>query len=153
MYSSAHHQGSPDFDHHAGAHGQGYSAAGNLQSQNPSPSGSNDDLDRTPAGDANARDSYLDSDLEMRKYQGLSAAGVSGYQAVGDVSEPGSPVNEGSYERSHESSSSGTKVEAASSSRLPRPETMSSEGSYDARNNYPVRSSNARFRTISCSES
>ncbi|GAA5984015.1 hypothetical protein JCM11641_005568 [Rhodosporidiobolus odoratus] len=112
---------------------------------NPSPTGSHEDLEPSSAdplhgqfatgGDGARPDSYVDSDLEMRKYQGLSASGVAGYQAVGDLSEPGSPVQEGSYERSHESGSSGTKVDQGSTSRLPRPETMSSEGSYDARHN------------------
>lgn len=131
MYSSSHQQGSPEFvAPGAPSRGGGYSA--DNSSNDPSPSGSNDALDRQ-------RESYMDSDLEMRKYQGLSATGVTGYQAVGgDASEPGSPVAEGSYERSHESSSSGTKVDPASSSRLPRPETMSSEGSYDNRHQYPV---------------
>lgn len=81
------------------------------------------------------RESYMDSDLEMRKYQGLSASGVQGYQAVtGDHSEPGSPTGEnGSYERSHESGSSGTKVETPGGQRHQRPDTMSSDGSYDMR--------------------
>jgi hypothetical protein len=84
------------------------------------------------------RESFVDSDLEMRKYQGLSASGVQGYQAVqGDHSEPGSPTGEnGSYERSHESGSSGTKVETGGQ-RGPRPETMSSDGSYDLRSGGP----------------
>lgn len=80
------------------------------------------------------RESFLDSDLEMRKYQGLSslsASGVAGYQAVGgEHSEPGSPVQGEGYERSHESGSSGTKVDRAVN---PRPETMSSDGSFDNR--------------------
>lgn len=80
------------------------------------------------------RESFMDSDLEMRKYQGLSASGVAGYQAVGgDASEPGSPTQNEGYERSHESGSSGTKVESGSVSRAARPETMSSDGSYDHR--------------------
>ena len=85
----------------------------------------------SPAG--SRRESYVDSDLEMRKYQGLSASGVQGYQAVtGDHSEPGSPTGEnGSYERSHESGSSGTKVETPGGQRHQRPDTMSSDGSYD----------------------
>ncbi|POY71974.1 hypothetical protein BMF94_4983 [Rhodotorula taiwanensis] len=143
MYSSSHQQGSPDYAHlGASPRVEGYSAD-NVSSSNPSPSGSNDALDRSPSGSgsdaARDRESYIDSDAEMRKYQGLSAGGgVGGYSAVGgDASEPGSPINDGSYERSHESGSSGTKVDPASSSRLPRPETMSSEGSFDARNNYP----------------
>ncbi|KAI5478547.1 egghead protein (zeste-white 4 protein), glycosyltransferase family 2 protein [Pseudohyphozyma bogoriensis] len=87
----------------------------------------------SPAG--SRRESFMDSDLEMRKYQGLShlsASGVQGYSAVGagDQSEPGSPVQNEGYERSHESGSSGTKVDRPTNAR---PETMSSEGSYDQR--------------------
>ncbi|GAA5994904.1 uncharacterized protein JCM10292_004422 [Rhodotorula paludigena] len=136
MYSSQQHNpsspdlGAPSSSQHNYSRPGAYNSSGN-----PSPSGSNDDLEPSSADPLHAghpRESYMDSDLEMRKYQGLSASGVAGYNAVGDVSEPGSPVNEGSYERSHESSSSGTKVDPASISRATRPETMSSEGSYDA---------------------
>lgn len=88
------------------------------------------DADSNPSS---RRESFLESDLEMRKYQGLSASGVAGYQAVGpgDVSEPGSPIQGEGYERSNESGSSGTKVDQAG--RSVRPVTMSSDGSYDAR--------------------
>jgi hypothetical protein len=145
MYSSsAQHSG--DYNQQNNAN---FSRPGAYGSADPSPTGSNDDLEPSSAdplraqfssggGDAHRPESYMDSDLEMRKYQGLSASGVAGYSAVGDISEPGSPVQEGSYERSHESGSSGTKVDQGSS-RLPRPETMSSEGSYDARHNQNVR--------------
>ncbi|CDR39189.1 RHTO0S04e02630g1_1 [Rhodotorula toruloides] len=133
MYSSSHQNpSSPDFG--AGSsqpQAANYSRPGAYgSSADPSPTGSHDDLDPNLARE---RESYMDSDLEMRKYQGLSASGVAGYQAVGDVSEPGSPVHEGSYERSHESGSSGTKVDAPSNSRMARPETMSSDGSFDAK--------------------
>ncbi|GAA5944520.1 hypothetical protein JCM10213_008052, partial [Rhodosporidiobolus nylandii] len=142
MYSS-----SGDYADQAGGANANFSRPGAYGSSDPSPTGSHDDLE--PSSDDPLRsqfasggaeqggvrpDSYMDADLEMRKYQGLSASGVAGYQAVGDASEPGSPVHEGSYERSHESGSSGTKVDQGST-RLPRPETMSSEGSYEARNN------------------
>lgn len=141
MYSSSARQG--DYDSSA-QHGTNFSRPGAYGSANPSPTGSNDDLEPSSAdplrgqfssgADAHRPESYMDSDLEMRKYQGLSASGVAGYSAVGDISEPGSPVQEGSYERSHESGSSGTKVDQGSSSRLPRPDTMSSEGSYHNQN-------------------
>ncbi|KAK4057614.1 hypothetical protein OIO90_001261 [Microbotryomycetes sp. JL221] len=92
------------------------------------------DIDDSDSAPISRRESFMDSDLEMRKYQGLSASGVAGYQAVGgDHSEPGSPTGDnGSYERSHESGSSGTKVDQPSG-RNARPETMSSDGSYDHR--------------------
>lgn len=95
----------------------------------------NSPYDNPESNPDSRRESYMDSDLEMRKYQGLSASGVQGYQAVtGDQSEPGSPTGEnGSYERSHESGSSGTKVETPGGQRHHRPDTMSSDGSYDMR--------------------
>lgn len=88
------------------------------------------DADSNPGS---RRESFIDSDLEMRKYQGLSASGVAGYQAVGpgETSEPGSPTQGEGYERSNESGSSGTKVDQTG--RVGRPVTMSSDGSYDAR--------------------
>ncbi|GAA5832241.1 hypothetical protein JCM11251_004290 [Rhodosporidiobolus azoricus] len=152
MYSSSAQNPQQGYDAANPASGSStnFSRPGAYGSADPSPTGSNDDLEPSSAdplrgqsaggadhlhqGGAARPDSYIDSDLEMRKYQGLSASGVAGYQAVGDASEPGSPVQEGSYERSHESGSSGTKVEG-SNSRLARPETMSSEGSYEARGN------------------
>ena len=69
-------------------------------------------------------------DGQPRFNSNLSAA--AGYQSVdraGDASEPGSPTHGGEgYERSNESGSSGTKVEPG---QRPRPDTMSSEGSYE----------------------
>lgn len=102
---------------------------------NPSPEPSASDPLNTDGSDHSRQGSFMEgsADLDHRKYQGLSAGGVPGYQAVQDHSEPGSPVLEGAYERSHESGSSGTKVDQGSSSRLPRPDTMSSESSFDNR--------------------
>ncbi|GAA5949158.1 hypothetical protein JCM21900_004887 [Sporobolomyces salmonicolor] len=149
MYSANPQSNPADYDAHV-ASGGAASSSTNFSRPgaygNPSPTGSQDEeqhlepnsadpLRTTFGADSNERESYMDSDLEMRKYQGLSASGVAGYQAVGDSSEPGSPIQEGSYERSHESGSSGTKVDQGSNTRLPRPETMSSEGSYEQRNN------------------
>lgn len=77
------------------------------------------------------RESFIDSEPDnSRRYnQGLSASSVAGYQTVGgEHSEPGSPAHNEGYERSHESGSSGTKVDQ---SQNPRPDTMSSEGSYE----------------------
>lgn len=122
MYSSNPQSNPADYDSHVASGGE----------QRPANYDSAGDDHLNPASNFGARESYMDSDLEMRKYQGLSASGVQGYSAVGDASEPGSPVQEGSYERSHESGSSGTRVDSTS---RPRPETMSSEGSYEARNN------------------
>lgn len=75
----------------------------------------------------------MDSETEMRKYQGLSASGVNGYSGVMDRSEPASPINGEPYERSNESGSSGTKVEDGRDGRGARPQTMSSDGSFEAR--------------------
>lgn len=114
--SSAHHGSQPEYD----AHGQArhspdidHSAADPLHNQFA-------DYDEGDHEQANSR----------RYVQGLSASGVAGYQSVGgDQSEPGSPTHGGEgYERSNESGSSGTKVDAG---RTPRPDTMSSEGSYE----------------------
>ncbi|KDE09694.1 hypothetical protein MVLG_00097 [Microbotryum lychnidis-dioicae p1A1 Lamole] len=94
------------------------------------------------------RESFVDSDAEMRKYQGLSATGVQGYSAVGgDHSEPGSPTGADSYERSHESGSSGTKVDQPTQMHQ-RPDTMSSDGSYDrTANAYNSESSHHGYAT------
>lgn len=136
MYSSNPQSNPADYDSHV-ASGDQHSNA-NYSRPGAYDSAGDDHLNPTSAdphaavfGQSNERESYMDSDLEMRKYQGLSASGVAGYSAVGDASEPGSPVHEGSYERSHESGSSGTRVD----STRPRPETMSSEGSFDNRGN------------------
>lgn len=124
MYSSNPQSNPADYDSHVASGEQRSGAYDSAGDDHLNPSSADHNF--------GSRESYMDSDLEMRKYQGLSASGVAGYSAVGDASEPGSPVQEGSYERSHESGSSGTRVDSTS---RPRPETMSSEGSYEARNN------------------
>lgn len=89
---------------------------------------------------SNGSGTFMDNDNEMRKYQGLGASNNNNgsYQGLltgnnGDRSEPGSPVMGEPYERSHESGSSGTKVEEGRNND--RPQTMSSEGSYEQRGN------------------
>lgn len=133
MYSSNHQSNPADYDSHVASGDQASNPANSNNYSRPGAydSAGDDHLNPNSADPLHERESYMDSDLEMRKYQGLSASGVAGYSAVGDASEPGSPVQEGSYERSHESGSSGTRVD----STRPRPETMSSEGSFENRNN------------------
>ena len=90
------------------------------------------------------REAYLDADLAMRKYQGLSASSVQGYQAVraGDVSEPASPTMQEPYEPSNESGSGSSgkhDQHLGNPHHHPSRDTMSSDGSYENRN-HAVRS-------------
>lgn len=91
---------------------------------------------------SSASESFLDSDLEMRRYQGLPVSGVPGYQTVrmGDVSEPDSPLLGEPDERSTGSGSSGTKHEQLG---FRSRDTMSSDGSFDPRGARNVRPSHS----------
>ncbi|KAL8283223.1 hypothetical protein RQP46_006001 [Phenoliferia psychrophenolica] len=112
-----------------GAGHAGSAGAGGEYDQRHSPDASEQhSADPLRAQFADYDDAEPDSQ-ERRYNQGLSVSGVAGYQSVGgEHSEPGSPTNGGEgYERSNESGSSGTKVDQ----RQPRPDTMSSEGSYE----------------------